>query len=200
MVQGQKCDYSKTVIYKIVCNDLQIKSVYVGHTTNFRQRKSGHKSICYNENKKSYNQNVYKFIRENGGWENWSMIEVCKFPCADKREAEAEERKYYENLNADLNTIRPFSSETEKKLEHKQANKEYRIKNEDKIKQYKKEYHEKNKDKIKQHKKEYYEKNKDKKKQTNKEYRIKNKDIISQKAKEKRREKKLQSIEVLNTF
>ena len=26
MVQGQKSDYSKTLIYKMVCNDLEIKS------------------------------------------------------------------------------------------------------------------------------------------------------------------------------
>ena len=29
------CDYSRTVIYKIVCNDLSITDCYVGHTTEF---------------------------------------------------------------------------------------------------------------------------------------------------------------------
>ena len=28
-------DYSKTHFYKIVCNDTEIKPVYVGHTTDF---------------------------------------------------------------------------------------------------------------------------------------------------------------------
>jgi hypothetical protein len=36
-------DYSKTIIYKIVCNDLNIKDVYVGHTTNFIKSKALHK-------------------------------------------------------------------------------------------------------------------------------------------------------------
>ena len=37
-------DYQKTVMYKIVCNDLNIiKSLYVGHTTDFTNRKRQHK-------------------------------------------------------------------------------------------------------------------------------------------------------------
>ena len=32
-------DYSKTIIYKIVCNDLNIIDVYVGQTTNFTKKK-----------------------------------------------------------------------------------------------------------------------------------------------------------------
>ncbi len=33
-------DFSKTIIYKIVCNDLNITDVYVGRTTNFINRKA----------------------------------------------------------------------------------------------------------------------------------------------------------------
>ena len=29
------CDYSRTVLYKTVCNDLNITDCYVGHTTDF---------------------------------------------------------------------------------------------------------------------------------------------------------------------
>ena len=36
-------DYSKTIIYKIVCKDLAVKDVYVGSTTHFINRKYGHK-------------------------------------------------------------------------------------------------------------------------------------------------------------
>ena len=35
----KETDYSKTVIYKIVCNDLTITDIYVGHTTDFVVRK-----------------------------------------------------------------------------------------------------------------------------------------------------------------
>ena len=34
------CEYSKTVIYKIVCNDINITDCYIGHTTAFSKRKA----------------------------------------------------------------------------------------------------------------------------------------------------------------
>ena len=74
-------DYNNTIIYKIVCNNLDIKDVYVGHTTDFTKRKHQHKHICNNVNSKSHNFKVYNSIRENGGWDNWSMIEIEKFEC-----------------------------------------------------------------------------------------------------------------------
>ena len=55
-------DYTKTIIYKTVCNDLNITGCYVGHTTNFVQRKNQHKTICLNEKKKHYNYKLYKTI------------------------------------------------------------------------------------------------------------------------------------------
>ena len=42
-------DYSKTVIYKIVCKDLNITELYVVHTTDFTRRKCEHKTCCNNE-------------------------------------------------------------------------------------------------------------------------------------------------------
>ena len=54
-------------IYKIVCNDIQIKDSYVGSCQSFRTRKTNHKSACNNENDKSYNLYVYQVMRENGG-------------------------------------------------------------------------------------------------------------------------------------
>ena len=35
----KKIDYSKLVVYKIVCNDLRVTDLYVGSTTNIEQRK-----------------------------------------------------------------------------------------------------------------------------------------------------------------
>ena len=40
-------DYSKTIIYKIVCNDLNICVVYVGSTTDFIRRKNEHKPTIH---------------------------------------------------------------------------------------------------------------------------------------------------------
>lgn len=54
----KEIDYSKTVMYKIVCNDLTVKDCYVGSTTDFTNRKGQHKSCCINENLKNYNLKV----------------------------------------------------------------------------------------------------------------------------------------------
>ena len=42
-------DYSNTIIYKIFCKDPEIKDIYIGHTTNFVQRKYAHKNNCSND-------------------------------------------------------------------------------------------------------------------------------------------------------
>ena len=85
-------DYSKTVIYKIVSKDLNIKDVYIGHTTDFTKRKCNHKINCNHKMGKAYNHKVYQFIRDNGGWDRFEMIEIEKYPCNDGNEARARER------------------------------------------------------------------------------------------------------------
>ena len=100
-------DYSKTIIYKLVCNDLNITECYVGSTTNFTQRKNKHKSSCNNPRDEKHNRKNYCFIRENGGWNNWNMVEIEKYSCNDKNEATKRERYYFELLNSSLNTIKP---------------------------------------------------------------------------------------------
>ena len=45
-------NYSDCVIYKITCNNPDIKSIYVGHTFNLKRRSAEHKSICNNPNNK----------------------------------------------------------------------------------------------------------------------------------------------------
>ena len=60
-------NYQNTVIYKIVCNDLNIEDVYVGHTTNFTKRKYAHKYSSENQNGIQYENKIYKTIRKYGG-------------------------------------------------------------------------------------------------------------------------------------
>ena len=39
-----KVDYQKTFIYKLCCRDPTISQIYIGHSTNFKQRNRGHKN------------------------------------------------------------------------------------------------------------------------------------------------------------
>lgn len=106
-------DYANTIIYKLVCNDVTIKDCYVGHTTHFQKRKQKHKACCNNENDKYYNLNVYKFIRNNGGWLNWSMVEIEQFSCSNSNEACARERYWVETLQSTLNSQIPTRTKKE---------------------------------------------------------------------------------------
>ena len=119
-------DYSKSVIYKIVCDDLSITDMYIGSTTNFTNRKRHHKEACIYEKDKHYRYKVYEFIRNNGGWENWSMIEIEKFSCKDKNELFARERHFYESLKPSLNMRFPQMNKSE-------YDKNYMILNKDKF-------------------------------------------------------------------
>jgi hypothetical protein len=94
-----KTDYLKTVMYKIVCNDITIKDVYVGSTTSFTHRKSTHKTASKGERSK-----FYQFIRDNGGWDNFSMILIEEYPCKTSLEKLARERYWIEKLGPTLNS------------------------------------------------------------------------------------------------
>ena len=164
-------DYSRTVIYKIVCNDLSITDVYVGHTTDFIKRKCKHKCTVNNANDRLYCIQLYKTIRENGGWDNYSMLEIEKYPCKDSNEARLRERFHYEQLNANLNMVCPILTKEEtaqycktyienNKLKAKQYNKEYRETNKDLLKIKQKEYRNKHKERYKEYFKNYYERKK----------------------------------------
>jgi len=102
-------DYSNTIIYKICCRDETITDVYVGHTTNFIQRKYLHKNACNDFNNKL---KVYNVIRSNGGWENWDMVEIEKYNCKDATEARIKEQEHYNNLKASLNSCPPYVDKT----------------------------------------------------------------------------------------
>ena len=106
-------DYKNAFIYKFVCNDIFVINIYVGSSVNWIKRKAQHKHCCNNEHSESYHKYLYQVIRENGGWDNWTMIKLCDFPCDTKFQLEAEERRYMELLKADLNKQVPTRTKKE---------------------------------------------------------------------------------------
>ena len=170
-------------VYKLCCVDTDITEEYVGSTKNFNRRKTNHKTNCNNEKSNKYNMYFYQFIRDTGGFSNWSMIQLEVVNYETKRDLEAHERRWIEQLKPKLNKQLPGRTQQEYHKEHyennkdkyKEYHKEYQKNNKDKIKQYSKEYYEDNKDK----KKEYQKNNKDKKKQYQKEYYKNKKDKIN---------------------
>jgi hypothetical protein len=153
-------NYNNSKIYKLICDNSDL--IYIGSTTQklYKRLNEHKKKDC--SSKKLFELGNVKII----------LIEEVK--CENKEQLIKREQyyidKYKNNIINDNNAY----------TDQKKYNKEYRIKNKDKIKEKRKEWNKeyciKNKDKIK----EYRIKNKDK----NKEYYIKNKDIIKEKRKE----------------
>jgi hypothetical protein len=98
-------DYSNTIIYKICAKDKNICDMYIGHTTNFESRKLAHH---ISSNNKKNNLRLYKFIRENGGWENWEMTQIASYKCNNLLEARMKEQIHYEEYKPTLNCNPPY--------------------------------------------------------------------------------------------
>jgi hypothetical protein len=169
-------NYAKSVVYKIMSLDPEIDDIYVGSTCAFRKRKHDHKLNCNNENSKEYNRYVYRFIRENCGWDNWSMVVIKAYPDINsKMELLNKERKWMKKLTATLNKNEPC---TFLELGTTEYHKQRYEKNKNKILEYSKQRYEKNKNKILECQKQRYEKNKNKILENQKQYYEKNQNKI----------------------
>ena len=133
-------DYSKCVIYKLVSYDTTLIDCYVGHTTNFTQRKRNHKNAYFNENHPNHYFPVYGFMKEHGGWENFVMLQMEEFPCETKREAELREEFWRKELNATLNVYQAFTTTEERKIQVSKGQVKFRNRNPTYMKDYGKEY------------------------------------------------------------
>ena len=118
-------DYSNTIFYKIYCKNPSVDDIYIGHTTNFVQRKYAHKRACLNNKSMNHHCKLYKVIRENDGWKNWNMEIIAFHTCDDHYSARKQEQHYFEEYKATLNSIEPFPKpkiKPEKKPEKKPEN------------------------------------------------------------------------------
>jgi len=206
-----KKEINDYTFYKIVCLDNSVELCYVGSTADFNKRRNAHKSNCNNENSKKYNFKIYKIIRENGGWCNFKMIQIGTREQLTKREADQVEEEYRQELRANMNMIRCYRTEEQKreyfknyseenkdkikeqtqnyyqqnKKQIKEQHQKYQEANKDKIKESKQNYYQNNKDKFKEYYRNYYNENKDNHKEQMQKYREANRDKINEKQNEK---------------
>jgi adenylate kinase family enzyme len=166
-------NYNKSIIYKLCCKDPEITDIYIGSTTDFTKRKWQHKYCCNNKNNKAYNCNIYNFIRENGNWDNWDMVQIEAYKADSKRDLESRERYWIETLKSTLNKTIP----TQTLSEYRQKNKEF-------ITEQMAEYYQNNKEVIAERQAEYYQNNKEVIAENKAKYRQKNKEVIAEKMSE----------------
>jgi len=170
-------DHSKSVVYMIKKkDDDDNENVYVGSAVDFRKRKWEHKTRCNNPNSKGYNYKIYKYIRENGGWDEWIMIIIEKYPCNNKDELVKREDEIMCKIKSNLNDRRAKRSKKEWRIDNLDKIKKNYENNKEKILEQKKEYRENNRDKIKERDKKWYENNKEKRLEQSKKNYENNKD------------------------
>jgi hypothetical protein len=164
-------DYSKTKIYMLKEIDNDDSEIYIGHTINWRIRKSNHKRNCNNASLPKYNYKVYNHIRINGGWCKWKMYLLEECFCNNKIEAKMKEQEYIKIYNPTLNVIKAFVSDEEKKEREriyyqnnkKEINKTHKVynkNNKEKVAECKKVYRDNHKEELSASNKEYYQKHK----------------------------------------
>jgi len=145
--------YENCVIYKLVHKeDEDAYEKYVGHTINFRKRKNKHIEHTNKETSLKYNSYLYKYIRENGGWDCWEMIKIEDYPCKNEIEAKKKERDYILKLKS-MNYSIPLRTKKEHyqdtKEHHYKKKREWKLNNLEKSNEYHKNYYLNNKDKWK---------------------------------------------------
>jgi hypothetical protein len=155
------------IVYKICCKDESVNDIYIGSTNQPATRKYQHKKAC----ELTPNRKVYKFINENGGWQNWEMVTLDEIDYkGDISILRRAERYWYDKLLPSLNNnqIIPSKEEVNKRR-----------------KDYSDKYYQKNKEHLKQVSIAYAKEHRQKTREYQKLYRIQNKDAIRERFREK---------------
>lgn len=113
------------IMYRITAGDY----TYIGHTMDFTQRKTQHKSACKTEESK-----VYQMIREVGGWDNCEMVPIEEYDCEGQLQARIREEYWRREYNANMNLRRAYRTEEERIEDCKKSYNTYVEANKEKVK------------------------------------------------------------------
>tara|TARA_R110000803_G_scaffold60768_1_gene120210 strand:- start:302 stop:889 length:588 start_codon:yes stop_codon:yes gene_type:complete len=148
--------------YKIVDVNGDLDLCYVGSSVNMKKRKDKHKTACKSPNHPQHHLKVYKTIRENGGWDEFRVVEIGFREQLTLTQAHIVEDEYRVLLKAELNSRRCHRTEEEQN-------------------EYFKKYYEDHKEYLNEYNKNYREDHKEDKKEYDKKYKEDNKEVIKAK-------------------
>ena len=146
-------------IYKLIKKGaINDDMVYIGSTTNVSKRWKNHNDNLSNVRS---NSKVYKYIRENGGFDEWEMLVIDKIEvplkkCEERSRCEQDYIAKYDAINK-LNTFKAFRTEEDKLNKVKI----YQLNNLEEISERRKIRYERDKERMKEKQRLYYEKNRE---------------------------------------
>jgi hypothetical protein len=103
-------DLKTYYIYKICHKDKLINSNYIGSTIDFERRVKQHKSRFFNPLDNEYNKKIYVEIRKNEGIENYDFEIIEEIPNCSKINARIREEYYRQELKANTNEFKAYTS------------------------------------------------------------------------------------------
>ena len=155
---GRATNFENCYLYHIVDKENIVH--YVGSTSNLNSRKSSHKYRCNHENSKEYHLDIYKYIRDHGGFENFEIIPVRKIENVKNKTdlliAEQDEMNKFSNLK---NKYGSYRSEEERVIQSIENSKKWNKDNPERKNQNNRNYYHANKEQIcEKQRKRYHEK------------------------------------------
>jgi hypothetical protein len=172
------------IMYKIQPKNPNLIFSYIGHTSEFSRRYEAHKRNTTNiKDLKHYHLKVYQTIRDNGGWNEWEIIEIEKYICSTKLEARIREQELMISHNTNLNTCKAFITEDERKKKKQEITKKYKAEHVELIKEQQQQYKQEHKEVIKEQMRKYRQEHKEEIYEKKKEYMEANKEHLQAKKK-----------------
>ena len=125
-------DYSKSRIYKIYCDIDGVDEIYVGSSRNLSNRICKHRYDCNTSQSKNYHYKLYRYIRDNCGFENFTFETLQRYSCNNAIELHMKEQEWITKLKPTLNDVKSYLTVSDKKeyqknYDNNRPNKEERI-------------------------------------------------------------------------
>ena len=113
-------------IYKIFCKNPEVKDIYVGSTSQLKDRIKTHRTTVNNPNNPHSGYKLYTTIKANGGWDNWNVEVLEEMENVAKIDARKKEEEWSKQLGATLNTWKAYRDLTTAKTYYEKGSEWYK--------------------------------------------------------------------------